>query len=87
MHHVGDLGPVDIVALVREAPGENEEPEACELLEDVDHLRQIHFAAPDRERYSQPLQGLQSRELPHLLWTEARVAQHSLGLNLQQPTS
>ena len=87
MHHIGDLGPVDIVALVREAPGESEEPEAGELLEDVDHLRQIHFAAPDRERYSQSLQGLQSRELPHLLWTEARVAQHSLGLNLQQPTS
>ena len=84
MHHVGDLGSVDVVALVREAPGERQEPETGELLEDIDHLGQIHLAAPDGERDRQPLQALEASQLSDLLWGEASVAQHSLRLNLQQ---
>ena len=84
MHHVGDLGSVDVVALVREAPGERQEPETGELLEDIDHLGKIHLAAPDGERDSQPLQTLEAGQLSDLLRCEASVAQHSLRLNLQQ---
>ena len=82
-HHVGDLGPVDVVALVRESPGESQEAETGELFEDVDHLGQVHLAAPDGERESQPLQALETSQLSDLLWGEASVAQHSLRLNLQ----
>ena len=84
VHHVGDLGPVDVVALVREAPGEGQEPETGELLEDVDHLWEIHLTAPDGEGESQPLEVLQAGEFSDLLWGEASVAQHSLGLDLQK---
>ena len=82
VHHVGDLGPVDVVALVREAPGEGQEPETGELLEDVNHLGQIHLAAPDGERHRQPLQHRQSGEFSDLLWRQASVAQHGLRLDL-----
>ena len=84
VHHVGDLGSVDVVTLVRETPGEGQEPETGELLQDVDRLGQVHLAAPDRERDSQPLQALEAGQLSDLLWCEASVAQHSLRLNLQQ---
>ena len=84
VHHVGDLGPVDVVALVREAPGEGQEPETGELLEDVNHLGQIHLAAPDGERHRQPLQHLQAGQFSDLLWSQPGVAQHGLRLNLQQ---
>ena len=87
VHHIGDLGPVDVVALVRETPGERQEPETGELFEDVDHLGQIRLAAADGERDSQPLQVLQTGELPDLPGTEAGVAQHSLWLDLQTEES
>ena len=83
VHHVGDLGPVDVVALVRESPGESQEAETGELSEDVDHLGQVHLAAPDGERESQPLQALETSQLSDLLWGETSVAQHSLRLNLK----
>ena len=55
-----------------------------ELSQNVDQLREVHLAAPDGERYRQPLQVLEASQLSDLLWGEASVAQHSLRLNLQQ---
>ena len=84
VHHIGDLGSGDVVAIVQKTPGEREEPEAEKLLEDVDHLWEIHLTAPDGEGDSQHLEVLQAGEFSDLLWGEASVAQHSLGLDLQK---
>ena len=49
-HHVGDLVLVDVVALMREPPGQCEVPQAQELPQDVDEFWEVHLTAPDRER-------------------------------------
>ena len=82
VHHVGDLAPADVVALVGQTPGQGQVAEGRELPEDEDDLGQVHDALPDAERYGQPLERLEPRELDHLVRGEATVSQHCLGLHL-----
>ena len=46
-HHVGDLGPVDVVALVRETPGKREVAEISKFSQHENELRQVHLTAAD----------------------------------------
>ena len=47
-HIVGDgLGPVDVVALVRETPGKREVAEISKFSQHENELRQVHLTAAD----------------------------------------
>ena len=84
VHHVGDLAPADVVALVGQTPGQGQEAEGRKLPEDEDDLWQVHDALPDAERDRQPLELLEPGELNHLVRGQATVSQHCLGLNLSK---
>ena len=82
VHHVGDLAPADVVALVGQTPGQGQEAEGRKLPEHEDDLWQVHDALPDAERDRQPLELLQPGQLDHLVRGEAAVSQNCLGLYL-----